>query len=93
LGQHSCPARKSEQKFIYGVIREGARAKNFETAIQWLTDAGLLHKVYSIPKPALPLVEVKAGISLKSTSFGLFCEKNKPAKAIRISLADYKKEE
>ena len=37
-------------------MKEGARAKEFEMAIQWLTDAGLLHKVYSISKPALPLV-------------------------------------
>jgi predicted AAA+ superfamily ATPase len=47
---------KENKKFIYGLIREGARAKDFEMAIQWLTDAGLLHKVYSLSKPALPLV-------------------------------------
>jgi predicted AAA+ superfamily ATPase len=47
---------KENKKFIYGLIREGARAKDFEMAIQWLTDAGLLHKVCSISKPALPLV-------------------------------------
>jgi predicted AAA+ superfamily ATPase len=170
---------KENKKFIYGLIREGARAKDFEMAIQWLTDAGLLHKVYNVSKPALPLVayrelsnfklfhndvgllgamsqlnpmtivdgnaifeefkgalteqyvfqqftkneeltisyhtfdhskyeldfiiqndrnevipiEVKAGTNLKSTSFRLFCEKNKPTKAIRTSLADYKEEE
>lgn len=47
---------KENKKFIYNVIREGARAKDFELAIQWLTDAGLLHKVYNVSKPALPLV-------------------------------------
>jgi len=47
---------KENKKFMYGVIREGARAKDFELAIQWLVDSGLLHKVYSISKPALPLV-------------------------------------
>lgn len=46
---------KENKKFIYSVMREGARAKDFETAIQWLTDSGLLHKVYNISKPALPL--------------------------------------
>jgi len=46
---------KANTKFIYGVIKEGARAKDFEMAIQWLTDAGLLHKIYNISKPALPL--------------------------------------
>ncbi len=54
----SMPAQlsKENKKFIYGVIKEGARAKEFELAIQWLTDAGLLHKVYNTSKPALPLV-------------------------------------
>src|SRR5690606_10376792 len=47
---------KENKKFIYGVIKEGARAKDLELAIQWLTDAGLLHKVYNTSKPALPLV-------------------------------------
>lgn len=54
----SIPAQlsKENKKFIYGVIKEGARAKDFELAIQWLTDAGLLHKVYNTSKAALPLV-------------------------------------
>ncbi len=54
----SIPAQlsKENRKFIYGVIKEGARAKDFEMAIQWLTDAGLLHKVYNTSKASLPLV-------------------------------------
>jgi predicted AAA+ superfamily ATPase len=54
----SIPAQlsKENKKFIYGVIKEGARAKDFELAIQWLTDTGLLHKVYNTSKPELPLV-------------------------------------
>lgn len=176
----SIPAQlsKENKKFIYGVIKEGSRAKDFEMAIQWLTDAGLLHKVYNTSKASLPLVayqelsafklyhndvgllgamshlsaktiaegnvifaefkgalteqyvfqqlklnsdlllfyhtfggskyeldfliqdsndeiipmEVKSGESLKSNSFKLFCERNKPNKAIRTSLADYKEE-
>ncbi|MDR0872022.1 MAG: AAA family ATPase [Prevotellaceae bacterium] len=47
---------KENKKFIYGVMKEGARAKDFEIAIQWLTDAGLLHKVYNLSKPGLPLI-------------------------------------
>lgn len=35
---------KENRKFIYGAVREGARAKDFELAIQWLTDCGLLHR-------------------------------------------------
>ena len=177
----SIPAQlsKENKKFIYGVIKEGARAKDFELAIQWLTDAGLLHKVYNVSKYALPLVayqelsafklyhndvgllgamsqlnsrvivdgntvftefkgalaeqyvfqqftqnenlliryftfdnskyeidflvqtsnneiipvEVKAGENLTANSFKLFCQKYKPAKAIRTSLADYKEQE
>jgi Holliday junction resolvase-like predicted endonuclease len=176
----SIPAQlaKQNKKFIYGVLKEGARAKEFELAIQWLTDAGLLHKIFNVSKPGLPLVayqelsnfklfhndvgllsamsqlnsaiivdrnaifeefkgelaeqyvfqqliqqeklsvfyhtfekskyeldfiiqnqnaeiipvEVKSGSNLKSASFKLFCEKYKPVKAIRTSLADYKEE-
>ncbi len=55
---NSIPAQlaKENKKFIYGVMKEGARAKDFELAIQWLVDSGLLHKIHSVSKPALPLV-------------------------------------
>lgn len=46
---------KENRKFIYGQIREGARAKDFELAIQWLEDCGLLTKVERITKPDIPL--------------------------------------
>jgi predicted AAA+ superfamily ATPase len=46
---------KENKKFIYGVIKEGARAKDFEMAIEWLVASGLLHKIHSVSKPALPL--------------------------------------
>jgi predicted AAA+ superfamily ATPase len=54
----SIPAQlaKENKKFIYGAIREGARAKDYELAIQWLADAGLLHKIYAVTKPAHPLI-------------------------------------
>lgn len=57
----SIPAQlaKENKKFVYGIIKEGARAKDFELAIQWLTDAGLLHKVYNVSKPSLPLAAYK----------------------------------
>ena len=53
----SIPAQlaKKNRKFFYGVVKEGARAREYEMAIQWLIDSGLLHKVYSVSKPALPL--------------------------------------
>ncbi|GHT51869.1 ATPase [Bacteroidia bacterium] len=169
---------RENKKFIYGVVKEGGRAKEFELAIQWLLDCGLLHQIYRISKPAMPLsayqdlaafklyhndvgllcamaklpltaivdgnaifeefkgsltenyvmqqlllkedndiyywtndnstnevdfviqndteiipIEVKSGENLKSVSFQFFCEKYKPTKAIRTSLADYKEEE
>lgn len=46
---------KENKKYIYGQVREGARAKDFELAIQWLLDCGLIHKVNRVKKPALPL--------------------------------------
>jgi predicted AAA+ superfamily ATPase len=46
---------KENKKFIYGQIKKGARAKEFETAINWLTNAGLLHKCLKINKPTIPL--------------------------------------
>lgn len=46
---------KENRKFIYGQIKKGARAKEFEMAINWLVDAGLVLKVNRIEKPTLPL--------------------------------------
>ena len=46
---------KENKKYIYGQVRKGARAKDFELAIQWLLDCSLIHKVHRIEKPALPL--------------------------------------
>ncbi len=46
---------KENKKFIYGLIREGARAKEYEAAIMWLSDCGLLHKVSRIKTPNIPL--------------------------------------
>lgn len=46
---------RENRKFIYGQIREGARAKDFELAIQWLEDCGLIHKVHRVSKPGMPL--------------------------------------
>lgn len=47
---------KENKKFIYGMVREGARAKDFELAIQWLLDCGLVHKGYRVSKPGMPLI-------------------------------------
>lgn len=51
LGQLS----KENKKFVYGVLKKGGRAKEFELAIQWLVDAGLVYKITKVTKPELPL--------------------------------------
>ena len=54
---NSIPAQlsKENRKFIYGVVREGARAREYEIALQWLQDAGLIYKVYNVRAPRIPL--------------------------------------
>lgn len=53
----SIPAQlaKENRKFVYGVVKEGGRAKDFELAIEWLKDAGLIYKVNRCKKGLLPL--------------------------------------
>ena len=46
---------KENRKFIYGQLKAGARAKDFELALSWLIDCGLLYKVHNVSKPALPM--------------------------------------
>ena len=46
---------KENKKFIYGLVREGARAKDYETAIMWLSDCGLVHKISRVNEPHIPL--------------------------------------
>lgn len=46
---------KENKKFIYGVLRSGARAKDFELAIQWLVDAGIIYRVNRVTEAHMPL--------------------------------------
>lgn len=46
---------KENKKFVYGALKKGGRAKEFEVAIQWLVDAGLVHKVNRCTNPEPPL--------------------------------------
>ena len=54
---HSLPAQlsKENRKFIYRVIKSGARSKDYEDALMWLEDAGIIYRVYDISKPGMPL--------------------------------------
>ena len=54
---HSLPAQlsKENRKFIYKVIKSGARSKDYEDALMWLEDAGMIYRIFSISKPGMPL--------------------------------------
>ena len=54
---NSLPAQlsKENRKFVFNMIKKGARAKDFEMAIEWLKDSGLIYQINRINKPGLPL--------------------------------------
>ncbi|WP_297697918.1 AAA family ATPase [uncultured Fibrobacter sp.] len=74
---NSIPAQlsKENKKFIYGMLKEGARAKTFEVALEWLKDSGLISKVHRVKKPSLPLVAYEdfAAFKVFITDVGLLC--------------------
>lgn len=53
----SLPAQlaRENKKFVYNLVRSGARAREYEDALQWLVNCGLVHRVHAISKPGLPL--------------------------------------
>lgn len=53
----SVPSQLSREnkKFVFGLVREGARAREYEVALQWMFDAGILHQVNGVTKPGIPL--------------------------------------
>src|SRR5699024_1074975 len=54
---NSLPSQLSREhrKFVYGLVREGGRAKEFETAIMWLCDCGLIHRINRVNAAGIPL--------------------------------------
>lgn len=54
---NSIPAQlaRENKKFIYGLLKDGARAKDYELALMWLADCGLVHRVHRVTAPGLPL--------------------------------------
>lgn len=64
---------REQKKFVYGLVREGARARDYELAIEWLCDTGLLHKVFRVSKPGIPLkaYEVSNAFKLYMLDVGL----------------------
>ncbi|MDR1516692.1 MAG: ATP-binding protein [Dysgonamonadaceae bacterium] len=70
---------KENKKFIYGVMKEGARAKDFEMAIQWLVDSGILLKSYRVSEPRMPLIAYQdmSAFKLFFNDVGLLAAKSK----------------
>ncbi|MDE5773320.1 MAG: ATP-binding protein [Muribaculaceae bacterium] len=54
---HSLPAQlaKEHRKFVYKIVKSGARSKDYEDALMWLEDAGMIYRIYDISKPGMPL--------------------------------------
>ncbi|GHT07875.1 ATPase [Bacteroidia bacterium] len=78
---NSIPAQldKENKKFVYNVMKEGARAKDFELAIQWLVDSGILLKIFRISKPNMPLIAYQdlSAFKLFFNDIGLLAAKSK----------------
>lgn len=70
---------KENRKFIYGVLRQGARAKEFEVAVEWLQDAGLVYKVSRTKSGEFPLsaFEDFGTFKLFMLDVGLMCAMNR----------------
>ncbi|MCD7926363.1 MAG: ATP-binding protein [Bacteroides sp.] len=87
---------KGNKKFIYGLLKEGARAKEFELSIEWLKDAGLIYKVNRTKKGQLPLTAYEdfSAFKLFVVDTGLLCAmSNLPAQVLldgNTLFTDYK---
>lgn len=72
---NSLPAQlgKENRKFLYGVVKGGARAREYETALQWLADGGMIHRVCNVSAPRMPLksYEDRAAFKIFSVDIGL----------------------
>lgn len=90
----SLPAQlaKENRKFIYKVIKSGARSKDYEDALMWLEDAGMIYRVYNISKPGMPLSAYQESDVFKvyAADCGLLRRlANLPASIITDPIANY----
>lgn len=46
---------REQEKFTYGLVKKGARAREFEEAVEWLVSAGIVHRIYNVSQPGYPL--------------------------------------
>ena len=60
---------RENRKFVYQLVRSGARAREYEDAIQWLVDTGLVHRVMRVSKPELPLSAYHDNAAFKLYAF------------------------
>ena len=91
---HSLPAQlsKENRKFIYRVVKSGARSKDYEDALMWLEDAGMIYRVYSISKPGMPLLAYQEPNAFKvyACDCGLLRRlAHLPAKVVSDPIANY----
>ncbi len=74
---NSLPAQlsKENKKFLYKAVKAGSRAKEYELALSWLTDAGLAYKIHRATKPGMPLkaYEDVSAFKLYTNDVGLLC--------------------
>ena len=66
---------KENRKFIYGALRKGARAKEYERSLLWLNDCGLTHQILRVTTPKLPLLAYtnQKAFKLYGLDVGLLC--------------------
>lgn len=91
---HSLPAQlaKENRKFIYKVIKSGARSKDYEDALMWLEDAGMVYRIYHITKPGMPLSAYQENDAFKvyACDCGLLRRlANLPASIVTDPIANY----
>ena len=91
---HSLPVQlsKENKKFIYNIIKSGARSKDYEDSLLWLETAGLIYRIFDISKPGIPLSAYKETNAFKV--YGLDCGlirklANLPASVILNPIANY----
>lgn len=91
---HSLPSQlaKENRKFIFKVVRQGARSKDYEDALLWLEEAGIIYRIFNVSKPGLPLSAYAETDAFKvyACDCGLLRRlAHLPANVVMDSLANY----
>lgn len=91
---HSLPSQlaKENRKFIYKLVKTGARSKDYEDALMWLENAGMIHRIFNITKPGMPLSAYADPSAFKvyACDCGLLRRlANLPASVVTNSTANY----